>query len=204
MTATSNLFLEQLELGPMQNQLYIIADTSTKQAFLVDPAWDVHHLLKRIETLGFHLMGVLLTHGHHDHTNGVPKLLEFYPTLPIYMSQHELEAIKPNTNNLVFLLDQQLIMLGNLEITCIHTPGHSPGGICYWIEDSLIVGDTLFINGCGRTDLPGSNPEVMQESFKKIVKLPDHLMVYPGHRYHPKLSDSLGNQKKTNRHLVGL
>lgn len=204
MTQPPKLFLEQLELGPMQNQLYIVADTSTKQAFLVDPAWDVPHLLKRIETLGFHLMGVLLTHGHHDHTNGIPKLLELYPTLPIYISHHELEVLKPKTKNLIFLLDQQLIMLGNLEITCIHTPGHSPGGLCFWIEDSLIVGDTLFINSCGRTDLPGSDPEIMQESFKKISKLPDHLTVYPGHRYHPKLSDSLGNQKKTNRHLVGL
>lgn len=200
----SPFYIEQIELGPMQNQLYILADTVSKQAFLVDPAWDVPYLLQRLETLGVHLMGVLLTHGHHDHTNGIPALLQQFPALPVYISKHELTVLKPKTPNLVELLDQELLLLGQVEITCIHTPGHSPGGQCFWIEDTLITGDTLFINGCGRTDLPGSDPDQLLASFKKLIKLPDHLIVYPGHRYHPKTSDTLGEQKKSNRFLASV
>ncbi len=194
-------FLEQYELGPMQNQIYLLADPSTQQAYLVDPAWDIPFLLKKIETYGFHLMGVLLTHGHPDHTNGIPELIKIYPTLPIYVSKHEAAILKPKVSTLIEVLDQEIIMLGNLEITCIFTPGHSPGGQCFWIDDILLTGDSLFINGCGRVDLPGSNADHLFESLQKIGKLPDHTVIYPGHRYHPKTSDTLGNQKLSNRYL---
>ncbi len=96
----------------------------------------------------------------------------------------------------------QDITLGNETIKILHTPGHSPGGQCFYNAPHLITGDTLFVNGCGRCDLPGSDPEAMFNSLHEIIgKLPDDTIIYSGHNYGDPPTDTLGNQKKTNPYL---
>ena len=198
----SNLILQQIELGPLQNFLYFLGDPSTKEIAVIDPAWDVDHLLKEADKHAYKITCVLLTHGHPDHVNGLKELLSAYKNIPVFMSQHEALIFKPNVKNLQEVKPDQKLKIGNLEIRCLHTPGHSPGCQCFLVEDILISGDTLFIDGCGRCDLPGSDPKQMYDSlYHKILALPETLTAYPGHNYGPVPFDTLANQKRTNPYL---
>ncbi|NQY73763.1 MAG: MBL fold metallo-hydrolase [Candidatus Margulisbacteria bacterium] len=192
-----NVIIHQFEVGPMQNFVYLIEETATKKAAVVDPAWDVPKIIDEVNTRNLDLTSLYLTHGHHDHVNGVEELLRFKP-IPIYLSAHETIYSTPSSAETHLLKDHDHITLGTLDIAVIHTPGHTPGGQCFLVENHLISGDTVFINGCGRCDLPASNPEDMYHSLRKIMTLPDPTVIYPGHNYYSAATDTLGNQKQTN------
>ena len=190
-----------MQLGPLQNFLYFLGDDTTKEIAVIDPAWDVNFLIKKAKTQGFHITKVLLTHGHPDHVNGLDELLRTHD-VPVYISQHEAPFFKPKCKNLNETAPNEKLKIGNIEIECLHTPGHSPGCQCFLTGDQLIAGDTIFIDGCGRCDLPGSDPKQMYDSlYNKIMKLPDLTMIYPGHNYGPAKFDTIANQKQTNPYL---
>lgn len=199
----SNLFIEQIERGPLDNLLYILVDESTKKIALVDPAWDVTYLLKQIQFYGGDLDKIILTHGHHDHVNGITQILAHYPNTPIYISAHEANhLIPPFENNHIKTSHHDVISLGNHKLTVIHTPGHTPGCQCFVYDNQwIITGDTLFINGCGRCDLKSGNAEQLFHSLQHLLTLDDQLIIYPGHRITKKTTDSLGHQKQTNPYL---
>ena len=196
-----SILVHQLALGIMDNFVYVIEDDVSKACAIVDPAWDVTAILDCIQSRELELVYILLTHGHFDHTDGLADCLA-YKEVPVYMSKQELPKLIPNQQNLIFTNDNDVIPFGSNRIKIMHTPGHSPGGQCFYIDDHLITGDTLFINGCGRCDLGGSSIDGMYESLERIKSLPDDTLIYPGHHYDDKPIDTLINQKKTNRFLL--
>ena len=208
-----DLFLEQIPLGPMENFVYMIGSKSTREVALVDPAWDIEFLLNFIEQQDLKLSSVLVTHYHPDHIGGgmgghsiegIADIIEKNP-VKIFVNKHEAEGVKKVTGvsdsdiNVVESGDHLTIGLNDIEF--LHTPGHTPGSQCFKINDNLISGDTLFIQGCGRVDLPGSNSDDMYHSLKKLADLPDETILYPGHHYSPEEFQLMGKTKENNMYL---
>ena len=201
MKMPSELILKQFELGPMQNFQYFLGDAKTKEIAVVDPAWDVDALCSFAKENNYKITNILLTHGHPDHVNGVEELLSRH-NVPVYISKHELNVLKPRHKNLIEVEDRAKLKVGQIEFECLLTPGHSPGCHCFLYRNVLISGDTLFIDGCGRCDLPGGNPKIMFQSLYNVIsKLPDETIIFPGHNYGPTPSATLASQKKTNPYL---
>jgi len=197
----SRLLIQQYEIGPINNFLYLLGDPETKEMAIVDPAWDVDFLIRESKRLGYKITKVFLTHGHPDHVNGLDKLLSTHQ-VPVYISKHEAPALRPRVQSLVDVTDKDKLSIGNIKFDILHTPGHTPGCQCFLSQGQLISGDTLFIDGCGRCDLPGGDAKVMYNSlYNIIVKLPDETVVYPGHNYGNTPTDTIGNQKQTNPYL---
>ena len=196
-----NLILKQMEVGPAGNFIYFIGDDRTKEVAIVDPAWDAKFISSEAEKNGFTITSVLLTHGHMDHVNGLNEILAQHD-VPAYISRHEALFYKPHHKNIVEVEDHQKITIGHIEVECLLTPGHTPGGQCFKHKNVLITGDTLFIDGCGRCDLPGGNAEEMYKTLYTIImNLPDETLLYTGHKYGPVPVATLGEQKETNPYL---
>lgn len=188
------------QLGHMDNLVYIVIDTTAQSAAIVDPAWDVPLLCNVLHKHNLKLTAIWLTHEHFDHVEGVAELLEHH-AVPIYQSAKS--GYQPPPNSTLQRLDHgDTIQLGDTPITVLQTPGHSPGGLCFYNAPHLITGDTLFVDGCGRCNFETSNIEDMATSlFDTIWALPDDTIIYPGHAYGHALNDTLGNQKLVNRFL---
>ena len=179
----------------MANFVYAIGDRQTGDCVLVDPAYDVDALLDVIEADGMRLVGVLATHYHPDHVGGsmmgmriegISRLLE-RTSVPIHAQRAEVEWITKVTGVEKTQLSAHdsgdVVTVGDVSITLVHTPGHTPGSQCFLVDGHLVSGDTLFLDGCGRTDLPGSNPEEMYDSLQRLASLPDDTVIFPGHMY---------------------
>lgn len=201
MSLPKELILKQMPLGPMDNFLYFVGDQETKEIAVVDPAWDVDYLCKEADKNGYKISAVFLTHGHPDHVNGLEAMLKRHNVLA-YISKHEHVLFKPRHKNIVELEDRAKLKLGKLEFEFILVPGHSPGCQLIKYKNVVISGDAIFIDGCGRCDLPGSSPKAMYHSLYNIIsKLPDDTLLYPGHNYGPTPFATVGSQKKTNPYL---
>ncbi len=199
--------LKQMAVGPMQNFCYIIGDRSSRQAFVVDPCWEAEKILKEIESEDLKLAGIIATHSHYDHVNIVDAFLK-EKDLPVYVNKDELvvkqyglDIFVDLSKNAKVVGDNDEIKLGHTGITCLHTPGHTPGGQCVQVGDYLLTGDTLFIGGCGRYDLPGGSPEALEASLKRISKLAGSLIICPGHDYGDVPQKKLEMEKKDNKFL---
>ncbi len=198
---SSELILKQFEIGPLNNFIYFLGDAQTKEIAVVDPAWDVPYLCKEIEKNSYKVSSIFLTHGHPDHVNGLKDILNRFD-VPVYISSQEALFYKPQHKNMVEVEDHQKLKIGRIEFECILTPGHTPGCQCFKYENVLITGDTLFMDGCGRCDLPGGNAKEMYNSLYNILmKLPDSTLLYPGHNYGSASYATLAQQKKTNPYL---
>jgi len=179
----------------MVNFVYAIGDRTTGECLLVDPAYAVDELVELVGTDGLTVMGVLATHYHADHIGGsmmgyriqgVRELLE-RAAVKIHVQATEAGYVKKVTElsdgDLVVHDPGDVVTVGDLRIELVHTPGHTPGSQCFLVDGRLVSGDTLFLDGCGRTDLPGSDPDAMYESLQRLARLPDATLIYPGHRY---------------------
>ena len=210
----SPLFIEQIEMGPMQNFSYIIGSRTTHEVALVDPAWNIDALLKHVETQDLKPVAVLITHYHPDHCGGtmrgqniegVAELLE-KQDLKTYIHKEEAMGLKRITgladSDIVKVTSGERLQVGEIEIEFLHTPGHTPGSQCFRVRNTLVSGDTLFIQGCGRVDLPGSNPDEMYESLKRLASLPDDTVLLPGHNYSDVPRATMGQTKATNDYLT--
>ena len=174
--------------GPLQTNCYIVIDEDTKEAIVIDPGQDPILILKKIEELNCNVKSVLLTHAHADHDGSVVDIKQKY-NVPVYM--HSEEEKYMNLDNMVygklpkiyeFIEDGDILKLGNKDIKCIYTPGHTRGGVCFLIEDKLFTGDTLFQGSIGRSDFIGGNFNELIESIReKLLVLDDNVEVYPGH-----------------------
>ncbi len=213
---SDDLYFAQLPVGEMANLAYLVGSRSAREAFVVDPAWDVDALLDRAEQDGVRVVGALLTHYHQDHVGGslfgmqipgVSRLLERCP-VPLHVQRDEAEGLLRVTgasaSDLALHESGDVLELGEVRVRLIHTPGHTPGSQCFLVESGgaagrLVSGDTLFLGSCGRVDLPGSDPEAMYHSLTgKLAKLPDETLLFPGHLYAPEPSSTIGEQKRTN------
>ncbi len=197
----NQLLILQYEIGPINNFLYLLGDPSTKEMALVDPAWDVPFLLGEAKKLDYTITSIFLTHAHPDHVNGLSDVLE-YRDMPVYISKHEAPFLTKDLKNLIPIENHAKLTVGNIIFDVLHTPGHTPGCQCFLTQGKLISGDTLFIDGCGRCDLPGSDPRVMYQSLSGVIaKLPKDTIVFPGHNYGPTPTDTIGHQIRTNYYL---
>ncbi|GCF07141.1 putative polyketide biosynthesis zinc-dependent hydrolase PksB [Dictyobacter arantiisoli] len=167
----------------MFNFNYIIVDKSSRQTAIIDPAWNEGHIIRTFDELGVKPDLILLTHSHIDHVNLVPQLVERFHSR-VYMSAQEIDFYHFHSHNLFPLYDLEEIQLGETRMTCLLTPGHTVGSLCFLLSDSLFTGDTIFTEGCGICTQTGGSPEQMFESIQRIKKLvPPHVHVYPGHTY---------------------
>ena len=194
----------------MVNFVYVIGDRASGECVLVDPAYAVGDLLDVVEGDGMRCTGVLATHYHADHVGGsmmgfqiegVATLLE-RADCPIHVQRLEAPWVMRTTGlgeaQLVQHDPGDVVSVGGVDITLVHTPGHTPGSQCFHVDGRLISGDTLFLEGCGRTDLPGSNVEDMYHSLHTLAALSDDTIVYPGHRYSQPSIASMAAIVQTN------
>lgn len=196
----------------MLNFAYLIGDRATGECVVVDPAWGVSDLVSIAEADGMRLTGVLATHHHPDHVGGdlmgqaevegVRELLEVC-SVPVHCHREEALWMQRSLNiepaDLTLGDSGDVLRVGAIEITTMHTPGHTPGSQCFVVANRLIAGDTLFLEGCGRTDFPGGDRDEMYRSLhQRLAKLPDDTMLYPGHLYSREPNGTLGQTRRTN------
>jgi hydroxyacylglutathione hydrolase len=176
------------------NFSYIVADSETREAIVVDSSYNADVLIKTINAQNLELKYIISTHGHSDHTAGNNTLQQVY-------NSAKTVAHKQTKNQTDLRVDEgYIIKVGKITMQVIYTPGHTPDGICLLIDNQkLLTGDTLFIGECGRTDLPGGNPAQLYRSlFGKILKLNSTVEVYPGHNYGLRPSSTIAIEQKTN------
>lgn len=201
-----SMYLKQMELGPMQNYVYLIGDPETRQCVAVDPAWEIDTVVETANSDDMTIIGVLVTHTHQDHVGGdlfgtyIPGVEEFLEKIKakVYVHKAEQEFMKGYGSDLVKTDGNNTLEIGRLTLTFLHTPGHTPGSQCFLVDGRLISGDTLFIGACGRTDLPGGDPEELYRSLtQRLAALPDETILLPGHNYGGPTS-TIGEEKRTN------
>ncbi len=197
--------------GQMVNFVYLIGDRDTGECVAVDPAYGVDDILAIVEADGMHLTGILATHYHPDHiggdmfghgVEGVRELLERQP-VKIHLQREEIPWVKRVTgvsdSDIEAHDSGDVVEVGAVRCTLIHTPGHTPGSQCFLVENNLVAGDTLFLDGCGRTDLPGGDPRQLYLSLtQKLAHIPDDALLYPGHLYSQAGSAPLGDTRRDN------
>ncbi len=187
----------------MVNFVYAVGDRITGECLLVDPAYAVGDLLDAVAADDMRVTGVLATHYHPDHVGGsmmghtiegIAALLE-HVDCPIHVQRDEVPWVQRTTgvggDHLTVHEPGDVVRVGSIEVSLIHTPGHTPGSQCFHVDGRLVSGDTLFLDGCGRTDLPGSDPAEMYASLQKLAAMPATTVVYPGHQYSAPSSASL-------------
>jgi len=193
----------QTEVGLLSNFNELIADTESGLAAVVDPAYEVDRLLREAARRGWKISAVLVTHTHHDHIDGVEEMVR--ATLaPVYVGAKEAAAARAAAPSakVVELEDGARISVGALSIEALATPGHTVAGTSYLVEGNVMVGDTLFVGGCGRTDFPGGDPRVLWRSLQRLAALPEETRVYPGHDYGRTPTTTIGWEKTMNPYLL--
>jgi glyoxylase-like metal-dependent hydrolase (beta-lactamase superfamily II) len=221
MASTDRLYFRQLLSGrdfaaddviaqQMRNFAYLIGDRETGDAVMVDPAYAAGDLLDTLEAEGMALSGVLVTHHHPDHVGGsmmgfelkgLAELLERV-SVPVHVNTHEAQWVSRVTgipmSDLTTHEHGDRVDVGAIDIELLHTPGHTPGSQCFLLDGRLVAGDTLFLDGCGRTDFPGGDVDEMFRSLQQLATLPGNPTVFPGHWYSTQPSASLAEVKDTN------
>lgn len=185
----------------MKNLVYLLGDEASSEVAVVDPAWDVTAIERAIEAADKTLGAVFLTHHHFDHLNGVPELLTRHD-VPVYVQRAEYDFAEPvqKLGSAVRPVEPgAVVSVGTLEITCVHTPGHTPGSQCLSCRGSLVSGDTVFVNACGRCDLSGGDAAQMFDSLHRVLgALPAETRLLPGHDYGDVIESTLGRERQQN------
>lgn len=198
------LYLKQLELGPMQNFVYLIGDPASREAAVVDPGWEVPRILRVAAEDGYRLTKAFVTHHHFDHVMGLEELLKT-ADLPVYVHRDDAPFLKVRRSSLKPVAGGETVSVGRLPLTLIHTPGHTPGSQCLLVNGRLLSGDTLFIRACGRCDLPGGDPALLYDSLmNKLKPLDDATILYPGHHYAQMPTSTMGDERRANPFLQPL
>ena len=180
----------------MENFVYVIGDTESGDALVVDPAWATKELVELVEADGMRLTGALVTHYHPDHIggqifgmsiDGLAELMQHSPC-PVHVHRAESEGVLKVTglsaSDLTLHDSGDKVRVGEIEVELLHTPGHTPGSMCFRLGGALVSGDTLFLQGCGRVDLPGGDVDEMFRTLRdRLGALPGETMVFPGHAY---------------------
>jgi len=205
------MFIKQLQVGHMAVFAYLVGDTVTGDALVIDPADNAQEIIAVAKENKLQINYIINTHGHVDHIGGNAEMQKLTGAKIIV---HEDDAImltstpammlkmfgaKQSPPADILVKDGMIISAGNIELKVIHTPGHSPGGICLYTPGYVFTGDTLFVEAVGRTDLPGGSWQIMYNSIQtKLFTLPDDTKVMPGHNYGRTPTSTIGHEKKHN------
>ncbi len=208
--------IEQIKVGFMDVFCYLVSCPRTKEALFIDPAGNEEELARAVKEKKFVLKYIVNTHGHADHTCGNKKVKALTGAKII---MHEMDdrvfnspegeamarqwGFEPSPPADITVKDGDGIVVGDVSLKVIHAPGHSPGGICLYNDGHVFTGDTLFVGGIGRTDLPGSSHDQFLRSIKeRLLTLPPETVVWPGHDYGVRPSSTIGYEKATNPWLT--
>lgn len=187
--------LYRMPLGALGTNCYIVVDESNQHCLVVDPGGEGERLVALLKEKGLQPEAVILTHGHGDHIGGVQAVVDAFK-VPVYINQGDEEFLTNSNLNLSgaigqpvkvtgdirFIKEDDVIRLGEYSFKVIETPGHTPGGVCFYGEGMVLAGDSLFLESIGRTDFPGSSYEDLIDSVRhKLFTLPEETVVYPGH-----------------------
>jgi hydroxyacylglutathione hydrolase len=198
----------------MANFVYLIGDDEQRVCMVVDPAWDIAGIVECAEKEDMRLIGALVTHYHPDHIGGdifgynISGLAELLSICPLEVHVNEVESA--GVKQVSGLSDSDLarhrggdaISIGGVTVKMLHTPGHTPGSQCFLADSALVSGDTLFIGGCGRVDLPGGDADQMYQSLTQVLaRLPEDTRLYPGHNYAAREVSTIGDEKRENYYL---
>jgi glyoxylase-like metal-dependent hydrolase (beta-lactamase superfamily II) len=202
------LYFKQIEMGPMQNFVYLIGSTETRKVAVVDAAWKIDEILRIAAKDDVEITHALVTHTHPDHVGGrfagieIEGVTELLSKCKAKVVVHKAEAefLKGlSASDIVKAESGDKIDVGGVEIQLLHTPGHTRGSQCFLLNHRIVSGDTLFVGSCGRVDLPGSNPEQMYYSLtQKLMALPDETILFPGHNYADQPVSTIGKEKQSN------
>jgi hydroxyacylglutathione hydrolase len=173
------------------NFSYVIADEATKETVIVDPSFNTDAIFKIVKDNGLKVKYVVNTHQHWDHIAGNDAIRSAFGAK--ILAHKSAKCFKD-----VDVSDGDIIKVGKISLKVIHTPGHTPDGICLLVDGKLLTGDTLFVGECGRTDLSGGNARDMYHSLQKLMTLDDSMEVYPGHYYGASSHSTIGFERKTN------
>lgn len=187
------MFIKQLEVGYMAVFSYIVGCPKTKEAAVIDPGDDADMIFDEAERNGYEVKYIFNTHNHGDHTGGNGRLKELTGAKTV---MHALDAKSRDID--IKLEGETTFRVGEVEFRIIHTPGHSPGGMCLYAGGNLFTGDTLFVGDSGRTDLAGGDRPTLGKSIRKLMELPDDTVVWPGHNYGPTPRSTLHWEKRNN------
>ena len=188
------MIIKQIPMGYMDNFSYLVGCEQTRDAWVIDPAPEVQCIIAEAEKASVHIKTIVNTHGHGDHTAGNAELKRLTGA-PVMI--HTLDGDRyPQADT--FLMDETPLQLGQITFQVIHTPGHTPGGICLYAQGNLFTGDTLFVGDSGRTDLAGGHRPTLGASIRRLMELPDDTVVWPGHDYGPTTSSTIGWEKRHN------
>jgi len=226
--AVEKVYMRQLKAGRdfgakdqtatgFQNFVYLIGDAEKRECLVVDPAWDIQSILDVAAGDDVRVVGALVTHYHPDHVGGdlfghtvegLARLMELNPC-PVYCHAEEAFGVRFMTglsdSDLIKVRSGDRVSAGDVEVECLHTPGHTPGSQCFRCASALISGDTLFLSGCGRVDLPGGDAEEMRRTLtQRLATLPGDLVLYPGHDYGHRPHAPLREVRQTNPTLKAL
>jgi glyoxylase-like metal-dependent hydrolase (beta-lactamase superfamily II) len=206
------MIIEQILIGSFDIFCYVLGDPETGEGIVVDPGGSAEKILERARAKGIKKIVLIVnTHSHVDHTSGNAEMQKATGA-PIAIHEAEAQGLtSPNVAMLAMfggkqspaatrlLKDGDTITFANQSITVIHTPGHTVGGICLYFPGYVLTGDTLFVGGVGRTDLPGGSYVVLHSSIRdRLFSLPDETIVLPGHHYGPTPTSTIGREKKEN------
>lgn len=192
------MIIKQIPMGYMDNFSYLVGCDATRKALVIDPAPAVGEIIAAADKAGLEIETIVNTHGHGDHTAGNEELKRLTGAL---VHIHHLDGDRyPRADHR--LKEETTLRVGQIVFDIIHTPGHTPGGICLYTQGNLFTGDTLFVGDSGRTDLPGADRSTLGASIRRLMQLPDETVVWPGHDYGPTPSSTIGWEKRHNINAV--
>lgn len=199
------IYLKRIKPGYLDNFTYIIANPLERIGTVIDPGWPAEEVDKLISTADADnvvIKYIIATHYHSDHIGGISELIEKTGAELLVHEEESLSMKRLSFEPDIIVKDHDLLSLGGLSVKFIHTPGHSPGSMLIYTDGKVFTGDTLFVGGCGRADLPRSNPNDLYKSlFEKVLSLPDSTEIYPGHDYGPTPTSTIEREKRENPYL---
>lgn len=208
------MYIKQFQESGFMVFSYLVACRNTKEALVIDPAGDIDAIIAEAEKEGFRILRIVNTHGHVDHVMGNAELKEkTNASITVHEGDAEIVVSVPPLKLQLFdataspppdttVKDNDTIAFGEERLEVIHTPGHTPGSICLHFNGYLFTGDTLFVEGVGRTDLPGGSwPQLLTSITKRVFSFPEETIILPGHNYGPRPSSTVGDEKRNNPYV---